>query len=124
MGMLDNWKNLKAKAEALKLSDLQAFRQMMLFVIVADIFGVYWWLKMRNLGIAILIISLICMGIILYLERNAENDIKEEKMPKKKKKKKTEEDESKEDNLLGNFNVDLGVGSSDDYNKRLKNAIG
>lgn len=119
MDLRDNWKNLKERARSLKLSQLRGFRQIILVILVADIFGVYYWLKMRNLGIIILFLSLICMGVVLYLERDAEDDTKEDKMTKKKKKQRKED---KKD-LMGDFKVDLGVGDANDYNKRLKKAL-
>ncbi len=137
MNIFNNVRNVIEKAKGLKAKELESYKFTLFFVIIADLFGIYWYLKMKSLGMAIMIFSMMALSVILILERNLPIETKKEeiKMPEeieKKKEEKEEKEEKKEekkentdeDSLGLGDGVDLGLGSSEEYNKRLSNALG
>ena len=103
--------NLMKRAREMNLKELKTWKNYLFFAICVDIFGVYWFLHLRKLGIALLIIFLLILGFIMYLENQLPRESKK-LYPKKPK------DEPPYD-----FTVDLGLGSPEEYNKRLARAI-
>lgn len=96
-------------------------------ILVADLLGLYWYLKMKKLAIAILIVCIVFMALALYLERRKldnmeeleekpEKETKEEKKEEKKDKKE-EKKEKKDDNL------DFGFGDPEGYQERVQKGI-
>lgn len=90
-----NFTNYWGVVRGYDLKTLESLRMAFIGLIIADIFGVYWYLEMKTLGRLLLIIFLIYFGVLLYLER-----IKKEEMGIMEEE--TEKKQPKED-LLGGF---------------------
>ena len=144
----DNFKNIVEKARNMTRKEIDSWRYTLIFFIVVDIFGIYWFLHQRKLGIALLVVFLIGLGIIMFLESKLpplprkkipprENQIikpkevkkmtEEETKPKESDEKEVEEEpgdefeEKGQKDMLGLSN--LGLGSSDDFNERMDKAF-
>jgi len=134
MNLFESWKGIIEKAQSMKEKDLAAWKFLLMVVIVADLFGVYYYLELKKLGMAVLIVAVIFLAIILFLEGKLPKEAQE--ISKDEPKKKKEEDyveikltEGKERVGMGDMGIgiglgDLGLPSSDEYNKRLKDAYG
>ena len=114
MNLLESWKNIIEKAKSLSEKDLESLRYLMFVLVVADLVGVFWYLGLKKLGIAILICLILFLTIILLLERNLpiKKNQKEVKMPEE-----TKEQEIEETDL------DIGLPSAEEYSKNLREAI-
>ena len=137
MNLFESWKGFIEKAQSMNEKDLAAWRYLIMFVIVADLFGVYWYFELKKLGMAILIVSIIFLVIILLLERGLPEKEKEESKEIKKGMssmgtdinqyiKNPKEQKPEQENQQSNFMDfgNLGLPNSEEYNKRLKNAMG
>jgi len=112
---------------------LESLRYALLVIIGVDLFGIIWYLKLKTLGIAIMLVAMIWLVIILSVERRLPDKMCEEKQNKKH-----EPDDEEPEEDLGIFEgMDLGLGtnesneesesslpSAEEYNKRLENALG
>lgn len=113
MNLKENFNNLMEKASGLNKKQLNTYRISLFFLICADIFGLYWFLHMKKLGIMLLIIFLAALGIVLYLESKLP---KENSPVPNKPKKKEIKPQTKE-----GFNLDFP--DSEEFTKRLNNAF-
>ena len=68
MNLKENFNNLMDKAKGLKEKELKSYKNILIVFICIDIFGVYWFLKWKGIGIAIMMILMVAFAIILYLE--------------------------------------------------------
>jgi len=121
MNLLENLKNIIEKAKEMSAKDLEAWRYSIMFLVVVDMFGVFWYLGLKRLGIAIMIFLVLALAVILLLERRlpTQENQKEAKMSEEKpEEKKKEEEEEKEEDSFG-----LGLPDPEEYQKRLKKAI-
>ena len=113
-------KNIMRMFKSWDVETLEGMRYGMFGFLLVDIFGVYWFLKLKRLGIALFLVAILFLTIILLLERRlnnmeqTESPTIEEEEEKKDKPKDKEEDES----------LNFGLPSSEEYNKRLKEAVG
>ena len=147
MNILQNWKNIIEKANRLDRKSLEAIRFAVMFAVIIDLFGIYYYLKLKSLGGALLVVLIIGLVIVLLLERNLppspkltpNKQIKKE-VKTMKKETKTDEyldltpkaeqeeeeeekpEEPKESTALGGF--DTGLPNADEYNKRAEKALG
>jgi len=63
------WENIASMTP----ESLQAVKYFLFGAVVIDVFGIYWYLEMKSLGSALLIVILACLGVIMFLEtRNYE----------------------------------------------------
>jgi len=62
------WQNISS----MKPETANAVKYLLFFLITADIFGVWWYLKMKVLGSALLIVILIGLAIIMIIESKFE----------------------------------------------------
>jgi len=110
--------NVKEKFNALDENTLISYQNGIFFAVVADIIGIYYFLQLKTLGTAILILCLAFLGLILWKLRDfpPKKEKKDEKWFKPKDKPSKPEESP--------INFDLGIGSSENYNKRLEKAIG
>ncbi len=88
MNLIENYTNLVEKAKKLDRKTLEALKFFVMFLLVADLFGIYWYLHLKKLGGAILMIMIVALSIILILERRLpplpkQKVQKEVKTPKK-----------------------------------------
>jgi len=133
--MINRIKETVSMIKGLDKETLEGIRYTLIFFIVIDIIGFYWYMGWKKFGIALMLVSCVILAFILILERRFppdEDDIKESKggkMKHKKEKKQEEskekeepEEEKKEDNSLG-LGIDTGLPDSEEYNKRLEKAI-
>jgi len=147
---IDRINNIIRKAKGLDQETLVALKYMIFIFVVADLFGIYWYFNLKKLGSAFLMVLIVALAIILILERRYSdnkmgqnqdkiNDLKkqvkdlEEKEEKEEKIKKLEDeinklkgesvdnDNYRDDSSLG---FDLGIGSSEEFNKRTQKALG
>ena len=47
---------------------LEAIKYILMFTIVIDIFGIYWWLGLKQLGIFLVVLTLVAMAFIIILQ--------------------------------------------------------
>ena len=113
------FKNLNDKLRKITPKQWVIYRNVCLWSIVITIFGIYWFLKLKKLGLMLLIIEMIFMGFIIFYERRFG---KMEEQSKQEEKQEKEENSLFEGNFLGDF--DLGLGNAEDYQKRLNSALG
>jgi len=134
MNIIDNWKNVIEKARKLDAKSLEAIRIGIFVVIVADIFGLWWFLGVKKLAMALLIFLIIGLVIVLLLERKLPpkpiKKIKKEEKPKMEEKP-TQEEEYKDltpeqpvedEGMFGN--MDLGIPNAEEFQERAERALG
>jgi len=137
--MVINIKEVFKNLKALSYETLEAWKYFFIIFIVVDLFGIYWYLKLKKFGVALLIVCLIALAVILFLERNKRDELPDEKPSK--------EDEERIDRELRKYEVknkkskpkppeepqtpmeepsmeDFGLPDSGEYNRRLEKAIG
>jgi len=137
MKLNQNLKNIKAMFENMDLDTIKSWKTITMVILFIDMFGVYWFLKWKTLGIAFFIVAVAILTIFLLLERKKEilKPIKKEvkkKMDKQepkedKEEEEEEEEEPKEESAKESddpFDFDIGLPSSEEYNKMLESAIG
>lgn len=125
--------------ENLSKKELESYKYLGFILIVADIFGVFWYLKARKIGIAILIVLIIFLSIILIYERrkdeeNPKKDKKNSKMGKieeleqelkeLKDKEKKKNSKDPDEGEIEEEGYDFGIPDAAEYNERLKKAVG
>ena len=84
MNLKENFNNLMDKAKGLKEKELKSYKNILIVFICIDIFGVYWFLKWKGIGIAIMMILMVAFAIILYLENRLPGNKKLQKEISKK----------------------------------------
>jgi len=98
-------------------------------LIVTDMFGIYYYLGLKRIGLALMVVFMMGLAILLLLEKNLPQQKLNTQLNKKKgestmpeeEKKPTEEEQPEEDSGFGDF--DTGLPSADEYNKRLEKAF-
>lgn len=113
----------------MSLENLSSMRSMMFLIVLADVFGIYWYLELKRLGIALLIVSMVFLSIILIAERRKmvkKMDEQEEKLFEKKEKPddKPKKDKKEDDDDEEPEGMNFGLPDAKEYNKRLEKAIG
>jgi len=119
---------------------LESIKFTLFFVIVVDVFGVWWFLELKRLGSAIMVTCLICLGVILWLQMSKDPKIKKKegkkKMTKeitvdgkkyvevKSDKKEKPEKEEKEEKSEKEEGFDLNLPSGEEMEDRLSRAFG
>lgn len=95
---------------------LDSIKTFLFFMVVVDLLGVWWYLQWKKLGMALMMVILGCLGLVMYLRSQKEQieDKKQEEKPI----------ESKEKEPEGFLGLNLGLPSAEDYEKRLKEAVG
>ena len=139
MKFFDKCRNAIEKAKNISQKDLEAYRYTIIFIIVVDLFGVFWYLKLKSLAMAILIVCIIFLCLILILERNKQDDSRQDSKQTKNKQnggnkkmeepqeqmpKETEEVQEDTSQLEGIGEFDLGLPDADEYQKRAEKALG
>ena len=127
MEFLQKIKQIKRKFENYDEEELGIYRIGTIIAVVVTLFGVYWYLQAKAIGITLLFIEIIFLVYILVLDRNLPADkLKKKEVKKmndenpKKKPDESEEEEPEEDNILG----DTGLPNAEEYNKRAEKALG
>ncbi|HUS50795.1 MAG TPA: hypothetical protein VMZ91_11565 [Candidatus Paceibacterota bacterium] len=118
------------------LETLKSARMGLFFLIVGDLFGLYWYLRLESLGMLIMVVCVVGLAIVLMVERLKLNELEKNQKELKGGKKQMEEEtkqmeeetkqepkEEKEDTGFG-LGIDLGLPNSEEYNKRMKKALG
>lgn len=146
MNLLKNWTNLIEKARKLDAKSLEAIRYAIIGFLLLDLFGIYWYLELKKLGMALLMVSIVLMFAVILLESNlprsrreVKNKMEQELEPKKpeeenqssdsedkeekkdKKEEKPEEDEEPEQSSI--LGEGMGLPDAEEYNKRMEDAI-
>jgi len=128
MNLLENWKNLIEKARKLDRKSLEAIRFAFFGAIVVNLFGIYWYLKLKSLGIALLIVLIMGLTLVLLLERGLpqppQKPIKKTKKEDKKMTEESQEVEQEEPQELETDNFDTGLPNAEEFQKRAKEAMG
>jgi len=119
--MFDKIKGTIEMIKGLDKGTLEGIRWTLIFILILDIGLFYWYMKWKRFGIALMLVLCVMLAIIMILERRFPMEEKTEKKEEVKEESKEEKKEVKEE---GMFNVDLGLGSSEEYQERMKKAIG
>jgi len=69
MNLLENWKNVIVKFKSYDYETLESMKTGIIFAIVIDLFGIYWYFNLKTLGGALLVFFIVFLVIILLLER-------------------------------------------------------
>lgn len=113
--------------EEMDLETIKAYKWMIMVLIVADIFGFWWFLGLKQLAVAVLLVLVGFLTIFIIQERRRlekmpedeeeedEDKKEDEDKPKEEKEKKTEKEEEP---LFG------GLPNIDEYNERMEKAYG
>ena len=124
--------------EGLDAESISAYKSITIFLVVVDMFGVYWWLGAKKLGIALILMLIGVLTIFLLLERRLpekmtdnkpeeekEEEAAEDKKEEKKEDKKEEAEKKSEGPLaaLGSLGDSLGLGSAEEYEKRVNASL-
>lgn len=88
MNLIKNFKEVIKKAKDLKREDLELFKYILIFGIVMDMFGLYWFLSAKRLGLAVMMVLIVGLIIIMLLERRLSPSPKTKETIKKKEVKK------------------------------------
>jgi len=96
----------------LTLQQLKDYKILIFILIVGDIFGIYWYLGWKKLGVASLIVMFIFLAIFLILESN-----KSENGNNKDKKR---DEKTSQKGLLGDI---FGTNDSEEIQKRFNKAF-
>ncbi|KKL49662.1 hypothetical protein LCGC14_2313260 [marine sediment metagenome] len=142
MNLFENWKNVIEKSRKLDAKSLEAIRYFLMGMLILDLFGIYWYLELKKLGGALLMVIVFLLVIVMFLESNLPRSRREVKKmneqelePKKPKaegkseeskdnkdKKETEETQEVETpNILGEG---TGLPSAEEYEKDISKAFG
>jgi len=128
-------KNTVDWVKSWELETLKSLRTTFFFIIVIDLFGVYWYWGLESLGTAIMVFCIVGLSLVLLLEKfkydsmpieskggtkQMEEETAQEVIDKSDKPKKAEK---KEESGFG-LDMDLGLPNSEDYNKRMEDALG
>jgi len=105
--MLDKIKGVIKTFNQMSLEDIRAYKIVCIVLVVADLFGIYWYLGLKKLGIALLMVVIAFLAVFLYLEREKSPD---------------EPRDTSHSKPSPKFHEIMP--SSDDYNKRLRQAVG
>jgi len=127
MNIIDNFKNIMEKAKGLTRKDLNTWRYTLIFLIIVSMIGIYYFLHAKKLGIALIVVFLIGLGFIMFLESRLPSEPKKVQNNAKKEVQKNmpEEEvaETEEVEESSDFGFDMGLPSSEEYNKRLDDAF-
>lgn len=117
-------KNTWLLINSLELKTIVALKQTMIFLIVANLFGLYWYLGLKSIATSLLIVQMSIFVFLIISEKNqkevkkvSKEKLKEEKEPEEK-----PEEEKEEGEVFGN--MDLGLPSAEEYEKRVNKALG
>jgi hypothetical protein len=129
MNIFENWKNLLESMKKMSDKDINAWRTILIIMVVADLFGIYWYLNLKTLGTALLIVLIMGFAFLLIMTKDKKIELEKEiKKPKEKKvKKKVEEVEEEEKEESNDFGIDMeteGLPDAEDYRKNIDNALG
>ena len=47
---------------------LEGIKYILMFTIVVDLFGIYWWLGLKQLGIFLMVLTIVAMAFIIILQ--------------------------------------------------------
>lgn len=127
MNLFQNWKNLIEKIENMSSKDVNAWLSLFIIMIAADLFGVYWYLQMKQIGSAILIVLIFFLAILLFFSKeklkSKETKGGENKMPEEPTEEETPEEKVEPTEDLFDMSG-VGLPSSEETQKRLDNALG
>ena len=120
MKIMDNANNLMDKLKKLDKKQLGFWKNTLIFLICADIFGVFWFLHQKKIGITLMVVFLIGLGLIMFLE----SKLPQVKVKTKKKEvKHMPQEEAIEEKEQEEDEFSFGLPSSEEYNKRLDDAF-
>lgn len=130
MIFMERLKHIRERAEGMSMKNLESLRYLLFFILMVDMFGIYWYLKWKSLGIALLLVLVVIITMVFILERKKQDNHKQKggtnKMDREEKQETEEKEDKKEEQeedsgWMGE--MDLGLPSSDEYNKRLEKAL-
>lgn len=119
MNIKENFNNLLEKAKKLTRKQINTYRTTLFFLICADIFGLYWYLHLKKVGMMLLIVFLACLGVILFLESRLPKE-KIKVSTKSKKEVKKMENEMNEQEEEG---FSFGLPDAEEFNDRMNKAF-
>lgn len=133
MKLIERWQNLIDHIKSMKRKELESWKYLIFVVIFIDVFGVYWFLKLKGLTIALLLVAIGFLVFILIMESKLPpeppnpkeiNNKPNEKGGKNKMDENKEENLSEEESKEDSGEWGLGLPDSEEYNKRLEKALG
>jgi len=143
MKLFTKFSKLIEKTEKMSQKDMANWKTLMIFAVVIDLFGVYWYLDQKKLAIFILLVLLSCFTFLLFYGPKPPKQPKIPKENKKEVKPKMSEEENQNEEIeeqseeeqsegLG-MNLDFGdnfdfskagLPSADEVQDRLDKSLG
>lgn len=121
--MIKSVSNIVEMAKGWSTKDLEAIKYMLFFFIVVDLGFVHWYLKLKKLSIALLLVLMMCLVAILILENYKKGG------PKMKQEEEAQdlgngmEKKNDEDTQSFSFFQDLGLPNAEEFEKRMMDAL-
>jgi len=126
--LFENWKSLIGRIENMSPKDLNSWLYLFMILIVADLFGVYWYLNLKKIGLVLLLVLIFMLSFLLFTSRKSKQVKGGKKMVEietKTKEKTEEEEEEDEEEEESHFDISkTGLPSSEEMQKRLDRALG
>ena len=108
MGFMERFRQMDLKT-------VQGYRYLFTFLLVVDLFGLFWFLSLKKVGIILFIVCVIFIGFFSILERTLMSEMPIEQYRKMKKlQRKVKENKERYTPL------DLGIGQIDDFTKEIR----
>jgi len=136
--MIERIKEVNRKFKKMDLETINAYITGLFFIVVVDVIGIWYFLELKKVAMAILIVSMGVLTILLInkskkevkmleeqeeQEEEEETEEEEEEKPKKvKKTKKKSKPEKEEGGFMSGGFMMPGLLDSDEYNKRFEEA--
>ena len=98
--MINKIKDLIQTIKEMDLKTIEAYKYSLIFLLTLDLFGIYYYLGLKKLGISLMLVCIGFLSLFLILERNKKEeenmnilDNEQPSEPEDKKKKDDEEDD-------------------------------
>lgn len=136
MNLKERFKNTLAWMDSIQMQTLKAFEGFLYFMIVADLFGIYWYLNHKRFALSLLIVIIVLLMAVYFLKLRVKSEKEvEDFMARGRPKKKTEKKEpkkvrkenpkdKKEDSDDTESDFEMGIPDADEYQKRIEKALG
>lgn len=120
-GVMKRISNVVSMLKELDKDTLQGIRMTLFFFIIIDIFVFYWWMKWKSFAVATLLVCCVILAVVLMLERKFPPY--EDKKNNGNKINPVFDNKPKQGPTQEFLEIDLGIPSAEDYNKRLNTAL-
>jgi len=111
---MGKFKNTLDWLEGISLKELKGIQMLVMISLVGVLFGVYWYLDQKKVGMALLLVHILILAGIFILERGKREQMTDEK---------TKQDEEQEDEDSEEEVEVKGLPNAKEYEKRAEKAL-